>query len=235
MADFHTHITVSCGVGMAYGAVGFSLGLEPTTCFLSAGLCGIAGMLPDLDSDSGIPLRETLSLAAAVIPMLLFGRLKAAGFNWEQLALAGGLMYLAIRFGVGGFLKTYTVHRGMFHSLPAAVIAGLLAFLVCQSNDLAARIFKAVAVAVGYLTHLVLDELWAVDWSYGIPRLKKSFGTALKFYGSSIWGNLSAYSKLVLLTYLAFLDLRWTSPPPPPLPELNAPRIAAPSEELLRR
>ena len=30
-------------------------------------------------------------------------------------------MYLAIRFGIAWILRHYSVHRGMFHSLPTAI------------------------------------------------------------------------------------------------------------------
>lgn len=210
MAGFHTHITVSCAVGAIYGTVGHvAYGVDLSTCVLAGGLCGLSGMLPDLDSDSGIPLRETLCLSAAVVPMLMLERWITLGFTPEMIALAGGLTYIMIRFGLGGFLKAYTVHRGMFHSLPAVVIAGLLAFLVCQSGDLGIRYFKASAVMLGYLSHLVLDEIWAIEMKYGVPRFKKSFGTAMKLYGNDTWGNTSAYAKLVLLTIVAVQDPIW--------------------------
>ena len=35
---------------------------------------------------------------------------------------------------------------------------------------------------------------------YGVPRLKKSFGSAFKIWGDSMWGNFSVYAKLVVVT-----------------------------------
>ena len=68
MADFRTHITTSCVLGVGYGAAGYYYFEQtPTTSALAAGLCGLAGMLPDLDSDSGVPVREPMALAAAVV------------------------------------------------------------------------------------------------------------------------------------------------------------------------
>lgn len=207
MADFNTHITTSTVIGVGYGAAGyFWLNFSPETSVLAAGLCSVAGMLPDLDSDTGVPLRETLSFGAAAIACLMQDRWRALGMSPESMALAGVLIYIFVRFGIGGFIKNYTVHRGMFHSVPAAAIAGLLAFLVCQTSDLDARYFKAAAVVLGYMVHLALDELWSIDLSRGVPRLKSSSGTAIKFYGQSIWANISTYAKLALLIWLAARD-----------------------------
>ena len=119
MADFKTHITSSCVVGAGYGVAGYALlGAPWPTCVLSAGLCGLAGMLPDLDSDSGVPVRETMNFAAAVVPMLMIDRFQAMGWSHETIVLAGGLLYFGVRFGVSALIKRYTVHRGMWHVTP---------------------------------------------------------------------------------------------------------------------
>ena len=56
------------GAGYATAAF-FHFGLPAATCGLAGGgLCAVAGILPDLDSDESIPLREITSLAAAWCP-----------------------------------------------------------------------------------------------------------------------------------------------------------------------
>lgn len=207
MADFQTHITTSTIIGLGYGIAGyFGMGLPVQTCALAAGLCGASGMLPDLDSDSGVPVRETTTLAAAIAPMLMMERFGRLGWSHETMTVAGGAMYLVIRFGVAEIFKRYTVHRGMWHSLPAAAVAGLLAYLVCSCDDGVLRWYKALAVVTGFLSHLVLDELWSIDILMGRLRFKKSFGTAIKLWGDSWWANLSTYAKLMALSALAFYD-----------------------------
>jgi hypothetical protein len=207
MAGFRTHITTSTVLGIGYGAGAHLLYNVPLpTAGLAAALCSVSGMLPDIDSDSGVPLRESLAFAAAVVPMLMLERFRELQFAPETIALAGAVIYLAIRFGLGGMLKRYTVHRGMFHSLPAAVIFGEVAFLICHSDDLNLRLYKAGAVVLGVMSHLVLDEIWSISFRGGIPRLKKSFGTAIKVWGDDLWANFSTYAKLGLLTWLVWND-----------------------------
>jgi len=207
MAGFKTHITTSTVAGVGYGAAAHLLfEVPPSSCMLAAGLCSVSGMLPDLDSDSGVPIRETMAFAAAVVPMLMLDRFVHMGLNRESIVLAGALVYIIIRFGVSELLKRYTVHRGMWHSVPAALIAFLLAFVICSSELMWPRFFKAGAVLLGYVTHLVLDEIYSIEWGKLGPRTKKSFGTALKFWGKSLWGNVSTYAKLILILALAVGD-----------------------------
>jgi hypothetical protein len=170
---------------------------------LAAGLCGVAGMLPDLDSDSGVPVRETFAFAAAIVPMLLVDRLERMGTPHDLIVFTGFLVYIAIRFGVSQIFKRYTVHRGMWHSLPAAASVGLLTFLLVTGDSTFHRLYLAGAVVLGFLVHLLLDELWSIQWKGGRVRLKSSFGTAIKLWSRSWWANLSTYGKLVLLIVYA--------------------------------
>ena len=59
---------------------------------------------------------------------------------------------------------------------------------------------------IGYITHLVLDELWALRLHRGRLRIRRSFGTALKFFSRHWWPNVSTYGNLLLLGALAFGD-----------------------------
>lgn len=207
MADFKTHITGSTIVGAAYGYWGvFNQGMSIESGILAAGLCSVAGMLPDLDSDSGIPLRETSMFASATVPMLMIDRFRDMELSHESMALAAMLIYIAIRFVVVEFFRRYTVHRGMWHSIPAGASCGMLAYLVMPSPTESMRVYKSAAVVLGFMVHLILDEIWSLDFRGGRFRLKKSFGTALKFWGDSPWISLSVYLKLALLMYLAWGD-----------------------------
>ena len=136
MPGFKTHITASSLLGAGYGgAAYFVYGIPWPACVLAGGLCGVSGMLPDMDSDSGRPLHESMAFAAAVVPMMLLHRLQHWGLSHEMIILAAAAIYLLIRFGVTALLKRYTVHRGMFHSLPAAVVFGEIAYLLGSGDD----------------------------------------------------------------------------------------------------
>jgi membrane-bound metal-dependent hydrolase YbcI (DUF457 family) len=205
MAGFKTHITVSSLLGVGCGGTAyFMYGVPWPTCVLASGLCGVAGMLPDIDSDSGTPLRESVAFAAAVVPMMLLRRFQHSGLSHELIILAGAAVYLLIRFGLAALLKRYTVHRGMFHSLPAALIFGELAYLLSAGEDWRLRAFTAGAVMLGFVSHLLLDEIYSIQWSRG--RVKSSFGTAFKLFGHDWMANVSAYAKLILLTAVILFE-----------------------------
>lgn len=192
-------------LGVGYAAAGhYVYDIEPTHCLVAGALCSIGGMLPDLDSDSGIPVREMLCFVSVLVPMLMIRRFEVLGWTPEMMVFASGIMYVFIRFGIGYIFKRYTKHRGMWHSLPAAAIAGLVTFLVCLSPELEIRVFKSWAMVLGFVSHLVLDEIYSVDFRG--RRLKKSSGTAMKFWGKRAWPNYSTYAKLIFLMLLVMSD-----------------------------
>ena len=210
MANFKEHLSTSTVLGVAYGGAAHAFfGVPLSTSLLAGGLCSVSGMLPDIDSGSGKPLRESLAFAAAIVPMMMVDRFQQLGWDSETIVLAGAFVYLLVRFGLGAMLRRYTVHRGMFHSLPAAIIFGELAFLLASGPDVRLRLYKAGAVVIGYVSHLVLDELYSIQWSRGRLRLKKSFGTALKVFSHKWLANISTYVKLILLTYVVFCEPGW--------------------------
>lgn len=230
MPGFRTHISFSTAAGIGYavwGGVYYDLPIA--TCALAGGLCAIGGILPDLDSDSGTPSRETIGFAAAVTPMLVFNKLQVYGLTIEQMVLFGAPMYLLIRFGLGTIFKHANVHRGMFHSIPAAIIAGLIGYLVCDSGVHLVHNYKAFAVGLGYLIHLILDEIWSVEVRGGSTRLKKSFGTALKFFGQNTSSTMLTYCMLCLLMMFAANEQLQ-----PPTPNAFARRHMDPSATAVR-
>jgi hypothetical protein len=209
MASYRGHLALSCSLGLAYGAAAvWRWDLDWGPAFLGAGLTALGGLLPDLDSDSGVPVRELFGMAAAVVPFLLLPRLTAAGFTPDQrLVLMGGLYFL-IRYGARHVFSLFTVHRGMFHSIPALLIAGLAVYLLYHSPDVSLRLFLAGGVMIGFLSHLVLDELCSVDFTGARLRLNKYAGSALKFFSPSWIGTATAYAVLGGLGWLAWAE--WT-------------------------
>lgn len=206
MADFRTHILVSTIAGGLYGMGGYQSGMPWESCVIAGGLCAVSGMLPDLDSDSGIPLREAVAFASAFVPMLMLDRLQRVGLSNEMMLVVTGGIYLFLRFGIAELFRRYTVHRGMWHSIPAALIASLFAFLVSSSENIHLRLFKTVAVFIGFMSHILLDELWSVEYRRGRYVFKHSFGTALKFFSETRIANIITYALLLLLAAAAYHD-----------------------------
>jgi LexA-binding, inner membrane-associated putative hydrolase len=195
-------------LGAGYGSVGalyFNLDWGPV--FLGAGLTAVGGLLPDLDSDSGVPVRELFTLGAVLMPFLLLSRLAQLGFSVEQTMVILAALYLFIRYVVSNVFKRFTVHRGIYHSLPAMLIAGLLVFHAYHSPDLDLRVYLAVGTMIGFLSHLVLDELCSVDFMGAKITLNKFAGSAVKLFSPSWTATLVAYVLLAGLGWKAYREI----------------------------
>jgi hypothetical protein len=174
-------------------------GVPMPTATLAGALCGAAGMLPDLDSDYGVPLREAMSFAAAAIPVFLVNQFESLQLSRNTIILLAVGLYLFVRFGIGTMIRKFTVHRGMFHSIPAMLICGGITFILTGMSPVNERFMMAGGVMGGFLSHLILDEIYAIEYKGGRWRAKKSFGTALKLWGGDGWSNFSAYAKLAIV------------------------------------
>ena len=134
-----------------------------------------------------------------------------------------------IRYVVSEVFKRLTVHRGMYHSIPAMLVAGLCVYLAYHSPDRNIRVLLGCGVMLGFLSHLVLDEIYSVDWRGMKPKLKSSAGSAVKFFSPSLFANVTCYTMLGGLLYLActwtirraeatWVFERYCVNPPQPLP-----------------
>ena len=102
---------------------------------------------------------------------------------------------------IGGIFKHFTAHRGVFHSIPAALVMGLVAMSVSGLLGIGEKTTLAVGLAItaGDLSHLVLDEINSTVNLSGIPfKPKKSLGTALSLTGGSKMITTAIYVALVL-------------------------------------
>jgi membrane-bound metal-dependent hydrolase YbcI (DUF457 family) len=183
--------------GIVIGAGAYYAGFSLPVGLLSAGFCGMAGMLPDIDSSSSRSFQECIYFAAGLCAVMIVERMRFFGFDHNVIMLSGAIAFLFVRFAVGGLVKKFTVHRGMFHSVPAAILAGEVVFCL-SSGDFDERIVKSGAIVAGYLSHLILDEVCSIDSTGKKIKLKQSFGTALKFYDSK---HISAVVVLYVLIF----------------------------------
>jgi hypothetical protein len=181
MADFNTHIlgatvVVSLGATCCTKLLGLSMtdGLMLTV----AGIVG--GILPDIDLKQSQPSRLLFSLLGLVAALAwLFANLPS--YSGLELWLGALVVYLIVRFPFWWLFHTITTHRGILHSLIAAVMAGVLmsaiAWQFLNTTELQSWLLGLFMTA-GYLIHLSLDEIYSVDFS-GV-KIRRSFGSALK-------------------------------------------------------
>ena len=207
MAGFRTHVTVAATLGVGYGLVMHKgMGCHWESAVLSTTLTAVGGMLPDLDSDTGRPVREIFGLAAAVLPLVALPRLSQMGFSAEGILACLVIGYLLVRYGLAWLLGVFSVHRGMFHSIPAMLISGLIVYLGYHTENYRLRLELAGGVMLGFLSHLILDEIYSVDFNGVRIVVKKSSGTALKMFSESVPATTVCYTLLGALLYLSYFD-----------------------------
>jgi hypothetical protein len=181
MANFNTHLGVAAiGSGMLATLclqVGF---VDAKDALLLATVGVIGGILPDIDLHYSHPSRILFSLLAIVITFLWV-------FSAEnhlpilQLWGAGLGIYLFVRYPVWALFQKLTVHRGSIHSIGTAILFSFLTAAMSYhlfGKQAFISWLIALFVFLGFILHLVLDEIYSVDFMG--HRLKRSFGTALK-------------------------------------------------------
>jgi hypothetical protein len=161
----------------------------------------LGGILPDIDADYSVPVQILFSALAVFLAFLAVFR-QAGTYSIAELALLGIAVYFLVRHVAGRLFARFTEHRGVFHSLLAAVFFGLLttamAYHLFRLSPFAAWL-TGCFVGVGYGIHLTLDELYSVDLVGA--TLKRSFGTALK---PASWRNLKASICMGVATLVLF-------------------------------
>src|SRR5436853_6840691 len=117
MAGFRTHVTTSSVLGTGYAGVLHTMyGVPMPTATVAGALCGFSGMLPDLDSDYGVPLREAMSFAAATIPVCLVNRFESLQLSREWIIIIALGLYLFVRLGICTMIRKCTDHRSIIPS-----------------------------------------------------------------------------------------------------------------------
>lgn len=188
LANFRTHLAAGLTGSVAATAAvmqsGAVTGIEASILFV---LGMVAALLPDIDSDHSIPIRLLFTLfsimAALAVVMIYYGSITLPLLICAALASA-----LTVRFILMPLFAAMTEHRGLFHSLPMALLFGLGTFFAAMSLDgceVAVSQLAGIFVTGGYLIHLLLDELYSVNFT-GVT-IKGSFGTAMTIFSREQW------------------------------------------------
>ncbi len=154
---------------------------EQVILFFLLGTLG--SLLPDMDADNSAPVQFTFSFTSILMAFFVMFFFAQVTLSVMELILIWLIAYLFFRWFIFALFTRFTRHRGIFHSIPAALFFG------CLTATVAYRFFDSppihawmygIFVAFGYLVHLLLDELYSVNL-FGM-RTRRSLGTALKLY-----------------------------------------------------
>jgi membrane-bound metal-dependent hydrolase YbcI (DUF457 family) len=206
MANLRVHLLGAALTGTAVATASWLvLGIPPGPALAALVLTVVGGLLPDVDHDKAVPYRQTFEVLSAVIPAITAPVLVRHGLppGWTIPYVAA--VYLIVRFPVARLFMRVTVHRGILHSVPAALLAGTVTALALRTYAIRERLALGAAITLGVVAHLVLDEAYAVD--YTGRQLKQSFGTALKLHAPSVGASLACWLALFLAVGLLLMDL----------------------------
>ncbi|MBX9925153.1 MAG: metal-dependent hydrolase [Hyphomicrobiaceae bacterium] len=199
MANFTTHIGVGTVVSGALATLTLGANVIDHGSLVAVTLAGVVGsILPDIDLKDSRPSRALFSgLAIFFSFAVLFS--SAQTYSLAELWILWLGTLVGVRYGVHAVFHRIAVHRGVWHSLLAAAFCALLTSIVFKyvlgTPDGIAWL-GAAFMAVGYLTHLVLDEVYSVDVMD--TRIKASFGTALKLFDVNQWRHSLAMAILTI-------------------------------------
>jgi hypothetical protein len=205
LANFKTHFNVAAAssavVATSFLAINLITPIEAILFFLFG---TIGGLLPDLDAHNSVPLRIGFKIFSVLMSFIIMFALSENLTIIEMLIILV-IAFIFMRLVVLELFNKLTVHRGIFHSIPASfsfgLIVTLILFYLFDFNEFNAWL-GGFFIAFGSIVHLVLDEIYSVDLMG--RRFKKSFGTAFKFYDeNSVYPNVLIYILLVSLFFIA--------------------------------
>jgi hypothetical protein len=205
MANFNTHLAVAAvGSGLC-ATVALAANAAPHNYLLTLTLAGaIGGILPDIDLEKAIPSRMLFSALGVVIAFIALFSLKAQ-YSIAELWIVWLGVYLAVRYGVFTIFHRRTRHRGIFHSLLAGAFFMALtaiAFDRVFGEPPALAWLTGLFVLIGFIIHLVLDEIYSVDIEGA--AIKRSFGSAFKLIDyHSLGASALMATALVMVVALA--------------------------------
>jgi len=213
MADFNTHLGTASVVSMISATVFYgakTIGPEEFVFYFCLGT--FSGTLPDIDSDTSTALKNFFNFLGVMLAFLVLF-LRIGKLSILEMILIWAAVFSIVRYGIFQIFTWYTVHRGMFHSIPAAGASGLIVGIVCEHLFQMSPMKSWLSiffVFVGYLSHLIIDEIYSIEFSSA--RIKWTFGSACKLFSMDNWYYyVYLYLLIVVLVYFApnskpFLD-----------------------------
>lgn len=203
MANFPTHIAVGTIVSGALATVTLAADVVAPENLVAVTLAGVLGsVLPDIDLKDSRPSQAFFAGLGVFFAFAVLFSLDNKYSVLEMLAMWLGTL-LAVRYLARPIFYNMSYHRGIWHSIAAGLFCACATAVVYKyllGRHEGVAWLAAGFLFIGFLTHLVLDEMYSVDVMD--TRIKASFGTALKFVDAKHPGHSAA---MVAATLLAFL------------------------------
>lgn len=205
MANFATHIGAGTVVSGALAVFTLAADVVAPENLVAVTMAGVLGsVLPDIDLRDSRPSRLMFAGLAVFFSFAVLFNVAAKYSIAEMLIVWLGTLVL-VRYGLHAIFHRLSVHRGIWHSLLAGVFSSVATAVVYYhvlGRHEGVAWLAAGFMMAGFLTHLILDEMYSVDVMD--TRIKASFGTALKLVDTRNWAATSGMAAAtVLVMYVA--------------------------------
>ncbi|MGN7611313.1 metal-dependent hydrolase [Magnetococcales bacterium HHB-1] len=203
MANFNAHIATSATLAGTGTLILLSTEMPLEQAVLLFCLGALGGILPDIDADHSTALGLAYNLFAILISFFVALRVMPF-FSILVVLLIGFGCFLFLRLVVFQLFMRATVHRGIFHSLPAGFVFGFLIVATLHYGFEASLILAwlgGIFVWIGFISHLLLDELASLSL-FREGGVKRSFGTAFKLFSRNLVATISIYLALSASYYM---------------------------------
>lgn len=204
MANFTTHIGVGTVVSGALATLTLAADVVAPENLVAVTMAGVLGsVLPDIDLKDSRPSRAMFAGLAVFFSFAVLFTFATQYSIAEMLILWLGTLAF-VRYGLHAVFHHISVHRGVWHSILAGVFcaaatAAIFKHLLGRHDGVAW--LAAGFMFAGFITHLVLDEIYSVDVMD--TRIKASFGTALKLVDTRHPGHSAAMAIAAALALYA--------------------------------
>lgn len=231
MANFKEHVSFGAATGFALSMTIYLIDWITNVYFMVIVffVTIIGSILPDMDSNTGLPIKIIFGLyayASAALTIFYLNELDLSIYYKIFLPIAS---FAFVSTSLKSIFRKFTSHRGIFHSIPAFLIVFFLALTIADTTHLktAEKFIISASISLGYFSHLLLDEIYSINLIKRNKRrhkgkrlslkkyiknnfgLKNSFGTALDFgfNQKEKYPGIIAYLILIFLVYITYPTL----------------------------
>ena len=183
MANFTTHIAIGTVVSGALATLTLAADVIAPENLVAVTMAGVLGsVLPDIDLKDSRPAQAMFGGLAVFFSFVVLFTI-AYKFSIAEMWMIWLGTLIGVRYGGQALFHMFSYHRGIWHSILAGVFfwfVTAITFKYVLNRHEGVAWLAGGFLFLGYMTHLVLDEIYSVDVLD--TRIKASFGTAVKLF-----------------------------------------------------
>lgn len=204
MASFNKHLVSAMLVSGLVSVILFVSKVSSSQAVIQYFFLGtIGGLLPDIDAHTSIAVRIIslgLSIFLGFLVLFKFGHL----FSLLVILLLLVCCFVFVRL-LFNLIAIITTHRGLIHTVPFGVLCGATVTTIAYhyySTTVIHAWMCGLFVTIGFITHLLLDEMHSITLINNKTYIKNSFGTAFSFWRvDHPIGTITLYLCMLLTLY----------------------------------